>query len=342
LVLQYFDSVGFLKILLYGINFAPELTGIGKYTGLKANLTMKLNKFFKQPRSWLLLVIAALLTAEGGVRALGIVDFALYEANAQIGYIPAANQHGSFLNKNDWQFNALHMGAPAFQPDPARDVLLVGDSLVYGGNTYRQSERLGPTLQTLLQERGGQVWPISAGSWALRNELAYMRLNPQVPASVKRIVFVLNTGDFDNTASSWACELTHPRTRPVVALWYLVNKYVHAFEPCGDAPAALKVPDGDLAGELQAFMALHGAKTSFVLYPDKPEAADAALEAKHFAAGEALLTAAGATRLVHVLQDKRWGVGWYKDGIHPTAAGFGVLANIIKDDLDRVNAVGVQ
>ena len=49
-----------------------------------------------------------------------------------------------------------------------------------------------------------------------------MRLNPQVPASVNRIVFVLNSGDFEG-ASSWACELTHPRTRPVVALWYLVH-----------------------------------------------------------------------------------------------------------------------
>lgn len=63
-----------------------------------------------------------------------------------------------------------------------------------------------------------------------------MRLNPQVPASVKRIVFVLNTGDFGNTASSWACEWTHPRAKPVVALWYLTNKYVHTFAPCGARP----------------------------------------------------------------------------------------------------------
>lgn len=167
-----------------------------------------------------------------------------------------------------------------------------------------------------------------------------MRLNPQVPTSVNRIVFVLNSGDFGNTASSWACDLTHPRTYPKVALWYVVNKYVHAFEPCGDVPAALKVPDGNLAAELAAFMALHGSITTFVLYPDKPEAADATLAAQHFAAGQALLIAAGATRLVSVLQDKRWGVGWYQDGIHPTAAGFGVLAGIISDDLDRVERVG--
>lgn len=115
---------------------------------------MKFTKLLHRPHHWLLLVVTALLAAEGGVRALGMVDFPLYEANARIGYIPAANQQGSFLNKNDWEFNALHMGAPAFTPGPALDVLLVGDSVVYGGNGYRQPDRLGPALQAQLQQRG--------------------------------------------------------------------------------------------------------------------------------------------------------------------------------------------
>jgi len=167
-----------------------------------------------------------------------------------------------------------------------------------------------------------------------------MRLNPQVPARVKSIVFVLNTGDFGNTASSWACEWTHPRSKPPVALWYLTNKYVYNLAPCGSTPAALQVPDGDLAAELKAFINLHGTKTTFVLYPDKQQAADAALAARHFAPGQALLAAAGAKRVVQVQQDKRWNSSYYQDGIHPTAAGFGVLAGIIRDDLDRVEQVG--
>jgi len=89
------------------------------------------------------------------VRAFGAVDFALNQADAQISYIPAANQQGSFLNKNRWQFNALHMGAPAFAPNPARDVLLVGDSVVYGGNPYAEPDRLGPRLAAALQGSGG-------------------------------------------------------------------------------------------------------------------------------------------------------------------------------------------
>ena len=49
---------------------------------------MKIFKFFRTPRNWLFMLVAALAVAEGSVRALGLVDFALYEANAQIGYIP--------------------------------------------------------------------------------------------------------------------------------------------------------------------------------------------------------------------------------------------------------------
>jgi hypothetical protein len=281
-----------------------------------------------------LLAIGVLLSAEIGVRALGMVDFPLYEANAQIGYIPQANQHGSFLNKNDWEFNALHMGAAAFKPKAALDTLLVGDSLVYGGNQYRQAERLGPTLQRLIYKNAGgpQVWPISAGSWGLRNELIWLRGNSQVLDQVHRIVIILNNGDFD-TASSWSCELTHPTTPPPVAIWYLFNKYVYAFEKCGDVPTGLKVPDGDLAGELKTYLAIHGAKTTFILYPDKSEATDRVLEAKNFEVGATILKTAGAASVIHVAHDSRWNSSWYKDGIHPTPEGNRVLAKIIFDNL---------
>lgn len=138
------------------------------------------------------------------------MDFPLCEANAQIGYIPAANQQVSFLNKNDWQCNGLHTGAQSAAGGQQRGALL---------QRSPPFRALGPTLQARLQEReGAQVWPISAGSWALRNKLAYMRLTPHVPACVNRIVFVLNTGDFGAEASSWRCELTHRRTQPTVAL----------------------------------------------------------------------------------------------------------------------------
>ena len=78
-------------------------------------------------------------------------------------------------NSHDWQFNEKHMGAGAFVTSAKPDVLLVGDSIVLGGNPLSEVERLGPQLAKVASQ---SVWPISAGSWALRNELAYLRANP--------------------------------------------------------------------------------------------------------------------------------------------------------------------
>jgi len=288
------------------------------------------NAWSRNRHSWLALLLTGMLIAEMLVRCLGLIDFPVYEANSMIGYIPAAGQHGSFLNKNKWEFNSLHMGASEFTPSSALDVLLVGDSVVFGGNGYRQQDRLGPVLQDNLQASlpGVAVWPISAGSWALRNELAWLRQNPQVPAQVDRVLFVVNTGDFGE-ASSWSCEATHPRTKPTVALWYLFNKYVYAFEACSHVPAGLQVPPGNLATELKSFLLLYSDKTAFVLYPDRAETENPALAQARFAAGLALLTASGARSIVQLAGNEHWRIEFYKDEIHPSSEGDRVLGSIL-------------
>ncbi len=112
-------------------------------------------------------LVGALVLAEGAAQLSGVVDLPIYEANNQIGYIPAPNQSGKFLHKNDYRFNEYSMGAGSFSPDPARfNLLLVGDSIVLGGNPLAESDRLGPQLE---KRAGWQVWPVSAGSWALQN-----------------------------------------------------------------------------------------------------------------------------------------------------------------------------
>lgn len=285
-------------------------------------------------RRYALIAALGLLCAEVGVRLPGMVDFPLYEANSKIGYIPAANQSGAFLNKNTWRFNALHMGAEAFEPGLAGNVLLVGDSLVLGGNSYREEDRLGPKLQAALPA-GTRVWPISAGSWALRNELVWLRANPKVLDKVTSLVWVVNSGDFAE-ASSWSCELTHPTRNPSVALVYLFEKYVYTFTPCdGTVPAGLQVPPGDLQQELQAFLASHAHKVLFVWYADKPQQANAVLRQTTQAPQLAALKAAGARHAITVAEDSRWSAAYYKDAIHPTPEGNQVLASIIRDGLAK-------
>ena len=98
-------------------------------------------------RRIVLALIAGFAAIELGLRAAGAVDFPLYEANNEIGYIPKASQQGSFLRTNDWQFNSRHMGADELALGQRRATLLIGDSVVLGGNPLRQQDRLGPQLR---------------------------------------------------------------------------------------------------------------------------------------------------------------------------------------------------
>lgn len=197
-------------------------------------------------------VLLGPVVAELAARASGLTNFPLYIADSHIGYIPAPSQSGSFLHSNDWVFNEISMGTPRpFSPtDTQRDILLVGDSIVYGGNPSAQAERLGPQPAAA---SGAVVWPIGAGSWGLQNELTYLRDHPEVASSVDEIVFVLNGGDFSGP-SMWRSEQTHPRTRPLSALAYLLMKYVSKSEP-PETPPDLRVAATDWRRDFAAFAA---------------------------------------------------------------------------------------
>lgn len=259
--------------------------------------------------------------AEVGVRLAGLTDVPLYSADNHIGYIPAPSQSGSFMDSHDWAFNELSMGtAEPFRPDERTDILLIGDSVVLGGNPYRQGDRLGPQLA---QATGDTVWPISAGSWALQNELTWLEDHPAVLASVDRIVFVLNGGDFGEP-SSWRSELTHPRSRPFSAAAYLASKYVLKPRPPAIAPD-MAVRIEDWRKDFAAMAAATDAPIIVLLYPDRAGKDDTS-------PGRELL-ALGADRIVDLAADPRWNDTYYRDDIHPSPAGTAVLARIIQEGL---------
>lgn len=165
-------------------------------------------------------LIGLLLVVECALRAF--VQVPLYGADNLVGYFPLPNQHGTFL-KNDWYFNELGMGVPQeYSPSARRDILLIGDSLVYGGNGLRQPEKLGPTLERL---SGATVWSVGAGSWALQNEILFTLRIKAVRKNLDEIVFVVNSGDF-GLPSFWSNNLTHPRYIHNIRLLYFFERYI--------------------------------------------------------------------------------------------------------------------
>ncbi len=287
----------------------------------------------KKRRTVFVLSLLALIpvVAEVAVRFSGISDFPIYQANEKIGYIPAPSQSGEFLRRNHWQFNSKSMGAPEFSPSRAKDTLLIGDSIVLGGNPYREEDRLGPKLAAALKN---PVWPISAGSWALRNELKYLKLHPEVVQEIDEFIFIINSGDFDE-ASSWSCERTHPRARPIWSTLYVFKKYVWDWEDCGTIPLELTVPKGSWKADLREFLTneqVRNKPISFFLYPNKEEMEGGDKSFLEYHSAEVLIEAKASNSVVSIFsvaKDARWRPTFYRDGIHPTIEGTRILADII-------------
>jgi hypothetical protein len=69
-----------------------------------------------RPLHLVIALFVLLLSAEIAARIFGRVDSPLYSVDAFIGYIPAPNQSGAFLNRNELATNSLSMGAGEYLP----------------------------------------------------------------------------------------------------------------------------------------------------------------------------------------------------------------------------------
>lgn len=268
-----------------------------------------------------LAALAAAVLLVGGelaVRLSGMADFPLYRADRAIGYIPRANQHGSFLHSHRWVFNDRSMGVAApFRPTPD-GVLLLGDSVVMGGDPLNQPDKLGPRLQDAL---GRPVWPIAAGSWALQNELEELRLQPDF-ARLGAIVVVSNSEDF-GAPSVWRSQLDHPTHRPLSALAFAATKYLFHPEEPRDAPWT-PADEAVWRASLQRFLAGYHGRVLWVLHPLRGEVG------RPIPAFDPLRRVlAGRVQVLDMAADRGWSQGDYRDRIHPNAQGDRLLAAAI-------------
>jgi hypothetical protein len=247
--------------------------------------------------------IALLALIEFEIRRSGLGDRPLYRADAVIGYIPLPLQNGRFANQHAWAFNERSMyTAQRFDTSgDARDILLIGDSLVFGGEFMEST--VGPALA---RTSGARVWPIAAPSWGLANELTYLEENPDVAGGVDDIVFVVNSDDF-GPASHWISDYMHPTRRPrSLALYWLGAKFLSGWET-----SAIPVVDrGPLGRRMAQLRSKTSARLHFIYYPSKDElAANKAC----FDVPEFMRSYPGYC----LGQDPEWSPAIYLDEIHP-------------------------
>lgn len=270
-----------------------------------------------------LIVIAATGFAAGETvaRINRVADFPIYQANNTIGYIPAPNQSGSFRGRGAWAFNELSMGTPnPFHPskDDDDDILLIGDSIVFGRVTMREEQRLGQRIAAL---SGKSIWPVSAGSWALQNELQYIEENPTVLNRVDRLIFILNSNDFGKP-SSWRSEEHRPTKKPLSSLlyWLRGNERQRLPKPPRDMQVAPADPVFMLANMLETTKI----PVDIWLYPNIDELRNSTeLDDQH----DLLERVVGErVRIFRAERVPGWSSSAYADRIHPNSKGQSILA----------------
>lgn len=269
------------------------------------------------------------LVFEALVRFAGLADVPLRTANSITGYIPNPNQSGRFL-LNDWVINNLSMISREKYAANIKNVILSGDSIVFGGNPLAQKDRLGSVLNTKEQP----VYSIADGSWSLKNQLNYFNTMADRLGRIDKIIFVLNSGDF-SVPSSWSCESYHPTAVPLSHLYFVIRKYL--YPDCSRTPSEMMVRDYSLTVGLTALLRNYpGTKIYFILYPNKAQYMNKVVLSEFIDFSNiidvGLQNSINVVDLSPIFANRNtWMEQFYQDGIHPTKEGVKVLANIIRE-----------
>ncbi|MDB6087204.1 MAG: uncharacterized protein JWN43_5085 [Gammaproteobacteria bacterium] len=297
---------------------------------------------FAGTRSVPIKVAAVALTllgaAEIAARFSGVADFPIYGIDEGIGYIVKPNQAGRFLNKNAWFFNSKSMPTEhEWAPEVHSDIMLIGNSIVMGGNAYDQKDKLAPLISGELGSNFA-IWPIATGGWSNVNEAVYVERNPDVVRAAKFFVWEYMYGGL-HELSTWRGEYVFPSRHPLFASWYVFRRYV--------LPRLISINMNELppSGELDhrhlenfeaAISKLAGVVGSkhpgiIFLYPDKAQLSSARHSLEWLpdrAVIQDICDRYGLT-LVDVAQRPEWTESSYQGGTHPTAQGNAMLAHIL-------------
>jgi hypothetical protein len=287
--------------------------------------------------------VALVALTELGVRVAGLVDFPTYLRDDYFGYVPRPGQSGRFLTTNAWFFNDRSMGvAEPWQPQPDRtDILLIGNSIVLGGNPYDQKDKLGPLIQSRLKATCS-VWPVAAGGWSTVNEFRFLERRPDVVAGTDFFIWEVMAHQM-GSATSWQRETMHPTEHPSWATAYVVRKALDE-----RFPSSLKFvlrdpeesPNYAQFEQTIARLVANGRRQPpglIFLYPDQRQLAAARRGEAWLPERNEVTRIAKAHGLVilDLADDPRWTGTMYRDGVHPTKEGNSVLASILEEAVRR-------
>jgi hypothetical protein len=269
---------------------------------------------------------------------LGLGDPPLYVPDPQIEYLVKPGTYHRF--GHDIHVNPWSMRSPDFPQHKADSnelrVLVVGDSLVFGGALWADSQVATSVLAARLRARTGRpavVGNISAGSWGPPNELAYLERFGTFDADA--IIVVWNSDDASDVPTFEPLGGDHPAAKPFSALGELFSRYIIPRyltpRPPPAAPATQRQFDESLSAA-RALIRLAKSRNipiGVVLHktvPEirgEPERGYEMLRAVAESAGAPVYESSSV--LAGPLKEGR---GVFSDDMHPNAAGQALLAGL--------------
>ena len=303
---------------------------------------MLLTKVVTRSKLGLVLAVAIFLLtlSEIVLRATGLTSFPVFLVDPSLGYLPVPNQSGRFLDRNRWSFNDRSMATAApWNSALNSNLLLIGNSIVEGGNPIDQDDRLGTMLQADLG-RSFAVWPIAAGGWSNLNEVNYLKRFDDVSRASDFFVWEYMAGGLSEV-SKWRGKYLNPTSHPWFATWYVARRYMlPRFIDFGESELP---PTGGVTQEnlssFEAMLAQLSTHSKFAvpgvifLYPESCRLiiARQGLEWLPERRQIEAIAARHGIMVVDIARDPSWNSSLYRDPTHPTPAGNQVLGRILSE-----------
>jgi hypothetical protein len=274
------------------------LSSVNRVSGLASPVSLAFGSAVKRRSKSTLVILflaIAFLSLEMFCRfAIGLGDPPLYQADSKMEYLlqPSRTYH-RFHDR--FTVNSYSMRADEFPPHKSSPnelrVLVVGDSIVYGGVRIDQKDIDTEILKRNLQQqlhRPVVVGNASAKSWGPPNELEYLKRYGTLDADV--VILELSSHDYADAPTFVpvvGISADYPSRRPFLAVGdlletYLLPRYLHiGTTPVGIDKTMINTDESekDIAWcrtaerDFFSFARAHGAKVALMQHLSLPELA---------------------------------------------------------------------
>lgn len=301
----------------------------------------------RQRRVLLILVGISLLTiilTEVIGRQMGLCDPVLSIVDPDMEYRFAPNQESHIRGKRI-KINSVSMRSDEVDPNRSH-ILLLGDSVIWGGTMVDQSELASTLVEQALGADRVQVLNASAGSWGPPNLLAYVRKFGTFDA--KTAIIVVSSQDA-NDAMTFVplvgVNSSFPDRKPVSVTLELIRRYIPRFlelatsgsSVTSDSDQAIDESVMESLKELILELRRQGIRVIVVMHPLRAEVQATSLNQAWSTMEKVVQDAGGEwfdARQIYRTYGHR-GQTLYRDAIHLTVTGQQALSRAILQALNN-------